>query len=146
MTLIKSLVLLTSLSTVGFVAGNQADACPKSKKTASIASVTVEDAATLHKQGKIIMVDANGADTRKKVGVVPGARLLSSYNKFAASELKASKSDTLVFYCYNKQCGAAPGAAEVARKLGYKTKVMHAGIMGWKKAGNKVSKVGGPNS
>ena len=148
MNIFRSLVLLTTLSTVSFVGSNQANACPggDSKKAETIASVSVEDASKLHKQGKIIMVDANTADTRKKIGFVPGARLLTSYNKFSASELKASKADTLVFYCYNEHCGAAPGAAEVAREQGYKAKVMHAGIMGWKKAGNKVAKLGAPNS
>lgn len=139
MSLLKAIVIVTGLSVT---AGNYATACPNGEaKQAEIASVTVADAAKLHKKGAIIMVDANGENTRKKLGVVPGARLLTSYNKFAASELRAKKSDTLVFYCYSEACSAAPRAAEVAQAKGFKTKVMHAGIVGWKKAGHAVQRI-----
>lgn len=137
MSFLKAIVVLATLSTATY-----AVACPDSKKEhAEVPNITVEDAAKLHKQNKIIMVDANGPDTRKKLGVVPGARLLSSYDKFAASELKATKKDTLVFYCYSESCSAAPSAAMTARAKGFKAKVMDAGIVGWKKAGHAVAKI-----
>ena len=140
MSLLKAIVVVAGLT---LTAGSQATACPKGEaKNTEVASVSVDDAAKLHKKGEIIMVDANGDDTRKKLGVVPGAKLLTSYDKFAASELGVKKSDTLVFYCYNKMCSAAPRAAEVARAKGYKSKVMHAGIVGWKKAGHAVQQIG----
>lgn len=112
-----------------------------SKASKDASAITVSDAAKLSKAGKIVMVDANGDNVRKEQGVVPGAKLLASYDKFDAQSLKVSKSDTLVFYCYNEKCGAAPAAAKLARKQGFKAKVMHAGIMGWKKAGQPVDKI-----
>ena len=123
---------------------SHAFACPDKDKADSKtadASIAVDKAAKLHKKGKIVMIDANSQKTRQKEGFVPGARLLSSFNDFSESELKAKKSDTLVFYCYSESCGAAPAAAKLAREKGYKAKVMHAGIMGWKKAGYTVSKL-----
>jgi len=115
----------------------------KADKTAGKAStdISVADAAKLSKAGKVVMIDANGDNVRKEQGVVPGARLLASYSEFNAESLKVSKSDTLVFYCYNQKCGAAPTAAKMARKQGFKAKVMHAGIIGWKKAGQPVKKI-----
>lgn len=137
MFILKSVVVVASLTTATY-----AIACPNSKKEkAEVASVSVDAAAKLLKQGQVIMVDANTKDTRKELGVVPGARLLTSYNNFSASELKASKSDTLVFYCYNASCSAAPIAAKTAESKGYKIKVMDGGIVGWKKAGHAVQKI-----
>src|SRR5262245_42922598 len=46
-------------------------------------------------------VDANGETKRKKMGVIPGAILLTSSDSFAANELPADKSKALVFYCAN---------------------------------------------
>ena len=114
----------------------------KGESTSDIPGISVKQAAQLASTGKAIMVDANGSSTRKTQGVVPGARLLSSFQSFSSKELKAQKSDLLVFYCYNEHCGAAPAAATEAKKQGYKNvKVMHAGIIGWKKAGNPVAKI-----
>jgi hypothetical protein len=44
-------------------------------------------------------VDCNGDRTRKKLGVIPGAILVSDEESFAASELPADKNTKLVFYC-----------------------------------------------
>ncbi len=46
-------------------------------------------------------VDCNGDKTRKKMGVVPGAVLISDEDTFTASELPADKGAKLVFYCAN---------------------------------------------
>ena len=46
-----------------------------------------------------VPVDCNGDKTRKKMGVIPGAVLVTDDEKFAASELPADKSTKLVFYC-----------------------------------------------
>jgi rhodanese-related sulfurtransferase len=138
MSFLKAVVILATLST-----GTYALACPDSdsEQASAVSKVTVADAAKLHKANKIIMVDANSPKTRSKLGVVPGARLLTSYDKFSASELKATKKDTLVFYCYSEACSAAPSAARAAKAKGFKAKVMAAGITGWKKAGHAVKKI-----
>lgn len=111
------------------------------KVQSSLAKVTVEEAAKLNKDGKAIMVDANGESTRKSIGYVPGARLLTNYKTYDEKELKASKKDTLVFYCGSEKCSAAPKAAEVASAKGYNVKVMDGGIKGWVKAGYKTAKL-----
>jgi hypothetical protein len=46
-------------------------------------------------------VDCNGDKTRKRMGVVPGAILVTDEETFAASELPPDKAAKLVFYCAN---------------------------------------------
>lgn len=87
-------------------------------------------------------VDANGDQTRKKLGVVPGAVLLTDSESFALSELPADKAKPLVFYCANTSCGASHEAAGKAQLAGYtNVKVMPDGIAGWVKAGKKTQAI-----
>lgn len=136
-------LLVASVLALGLAFGGTAMACPDKDKEKSeqTADISVDDAATAKQKGEVVMVDANSDKTRKKLGVVPGAVLLSSYKDFDVKELKADKSDTLVFYCHSESCGAAPTAAKIAKKKGFKVKVMTAGIVGWTKAGHAVQKI-----
>jgi len=50
----------------------------------------------------IVIFDANVEDTRNKYGVIPGARLLTTYDHYnVATELPPAKNAKLVFYCAN---------------------------------------------
>lgn len=85
-------------------------------------------------------VDANGDDTRKKMGVVPGAILLKGDD--AVAQLPNDKSKELVFYCANTHCGASHEAAHKAVLAGWtNVKVMPEGIAGWVAAGKKVQQI-----
>lgn len=87
-------------------------------------------------------VDANNQGTREKMGLVPGAIRLTSYDKYDLSELPADKSRKLIFYCANQECGASHTAAERAMTAGYQSvEVMGDGIAGWVNAGKKVDKI-----
>lgn len=86
------------------------------------------------KTKNVAILDANNSEARTDAGVVPGAILLTSYNKYALTELPKDKSTTLVFYCYNSYCQASHAAAERAIGAGYKdARVMKEGIVGWNK-------------
>lgn len=89
---------------------------------------------------KVAVFDANTEGVRKKDGVIPGAKLLSSFNEYdIAKELPSDKSTELVFYCANPRCSASHEAAERAFDNGYaRVHVMTDGIQGWKKAGEKT--------
>lgn len=119
-------------------------ACSKSaEKTAAQASkvplVSIDELDQKLAKGGCVPVDANGTGTRKKMGIVPGAVLLSDSEAFSLSELPADKAKELVFYCGSTQCGASHEAAERALTAGYtNVKVMNEGIAGWVKAGKKV--------
>jgi hypothetical protein len=47
----------------------------------------------------ITPVDCNGDGTREKMGVVPGAILITDEEQYGPSELPADKNTKLVFYC-----------------------------------------------
>jgi len=106
--------------------------------------VHVKDLATWMKSEKTVFVyDANNEDTRTKYGVIPGAKILASYNNYDVSQtLPADKNAKLVFYCANTMCMASHEAAKRATAAGYKdVNVMADGIQGWKKAGKPTEKV-----
>lgn len=90
--------------------------------------------------GQVYVFDANNETTRKKDGVIPGAKPLASVTHYdAAAVLPADKNAQVVFYCANTSCMASHEAAKVAVKAGYKNvNVMADGIEGWKKAGKKT--------
>ncbi len=125
-----------------------ATGCSKSSKdegaeTASnVATVTVDELDAQLAKAAAQPVDANGQQTRAKMGVIPGAVLLSDSEDFKPSELPADKAKPLVFYCANTSCDASHHAAEKAITAGYQNvKVLPAGISGWVKAGKKVSTI-----
>ena len=54
------------------------------------------------KNSHVFVYDADPANSREKMGVIPGAIVLSSWNKFdVATELPRDKNAKLVFYCHN---------------------------------------------
>lgn len=113
---------------------------PAATETSKVAELTIAELDGQLAKGDCTPVDANGTETRKKMGVIPGAVLLSDSDTFNASELPADKSRSLVFYCANTHCGASHEAADKAILAGYKNvKVLPEGIAGWVKAGKKVS-------
>jgi rhodanese-related sulfurtransferase len=87
-----------------------------------------------------VPVDANSDYTRKEMGVIPGAALLTSSSKYDCdAELPKDKATPLVFYCGNDHCSASDAAAERAMAAGHENvKILRAGIAGWKDAGKKT--------
>ena len=113
-----------------------------SQQAAKLPMVTVDEVDQAIAKGDCTPVDANGEGTRKKMGTLPGAVLLTDSETFNVSELPQDKSKTLVFYCANTQCGASHEAAEKALTAGYtNVKVMPDGIAGWVKAGKKTQQI-----
>ena len=54
-------------------------------------------------RSRVTVLDANEPDVREKDGVIPGAKLLSSFNRYdIQKELPADKNAPLVFYCTNR--------------------------------------------
>ena len=125
-----NIFIFAALSFVGFA---NADDAPK----AMINEISVKQVQQLidSKAKNVVILDANNEDARKEAGVVPGAVLLTSYSKYALTELPKDKNTTLVFYCYNSYCQASNLAAQRAIGAGYNdARVMKAGIVGWNAA------------
>ncbi len=137
----RTLLLASALAFVS-VAG-----CSKSKDdgaqaASTLPTITVDELDAQLAKSAAQPVDANGEQTRTKMGVIPGAVLLSDSEDFTPSELPADKSKPLVFYCANTSCDASHHAAQKAITAGYQNvKVLPAGIAGWVKAGKKVTTI-----
>ena len=126
-----NMFLFVALSFVGFA---YADDAPKQTAVKEISVQKVQQFIE-NKAKNVAILDANNEDARKDAGVVPGAVLLTSYSKYALTELPKDKNTTLVFYCYNSYCQASNLAAQRAISAGYKdARVMKAGIVGWNAA------------
>jgi rhodanese-related sulfurtransferase len=126
---------------IGLVIALASAGCAKDAPAAApMAAVSVDELATLVQGGQCQVVDANGDTTRKRMGTIPGATLLSDYEGYALSELPADRAKKLVFYCSNEHCGASHVAAQKARTAGYPdVAVLPAGIAGWRGAGKPVA-------
>jgi len=112
------------------------------KLSDTVPTITIEELDAKLASKECQAVDANGDATRKKLGVIPGAVLLTDSDTFSTSELPSDKSKTLVFYCANTHCGASHEAAARALTAGYtNVKVLPDGIAGWVKAGKQTSKI-----
>lgn len=135
-------LLISLVSSVTLLGASAAWAC-EGEHGSKVQEVNLQDGAKL-KKGEAVFVDANGAETRSKFGVIPGAVLLTSYAEYnPALELPATKDQKLVFYCANTQCQASHEAAKKALGAGYtNVAVLPDGIMGWKKAGLPTAKPG----
>lgn len=144
----KNLLAAALLSVIALGAGCSKTATSSDKPEsagvieAKVPTITVDEVDKALASNDCQPVDANGTATRKKMGVLPGAVLLTDSSDFKVSELPTDKTKPLVFYCANTQCGASHGAATKAITAGYtNVKVMPDGIAGWVKAGKPVSQI-----
>jgi rhodanese-related sulfurtransferase len=136
----RSLLVTMLLGIAPPAACKKADKAPTLEATSDVPTVTVDELDKNLASWKA--VDANGETTRKKLGVIPDAVLLSDYEKYDPAELGADKAKPLVFYCANRQCGASHDAAAKARTAGYtNVKVLPDGIAGWVKAGKQTATI-----
>ena len=111
---------------------------PAAAHAVSIAAVSVDELDHMLASRDCVAVDANGAATRQRMGVIPGAVLLRDEDSIEG--LPPDKSRSLVFYCANEACRASDSAASKAFLAGYShVKVLPAGIAGWVRAGKKTS-------
>ena len=138
-------MLATSIVAAG-AAGCSKDpterAAPPQAAAAGIPEVTVDELAAMLANAACVPVDANGARTRERQGVIPGAVLLTDSADYLPSELPGDKAKALVFYCANEACGASHEAAARARLAGHpNVRVLPVGIAGWKKAGKATQAI-----
>ncbi len=142
----RSLLLATLLALLGTAGCSKPSSgsgeAAQGARGAAIATISVEELEARLARGECRAVDANGDATRKRLGVIPGAVLLSDYETFLLKELPADRAKGLVFYCANEHCGASEEAAARAITAGYTdVKVLPAGIAGWARAGKQTAKL-----
>jgi rhodanese-related sulfurtransferase len=136
----RTLLLATLLAATSAGCSKKADR--STEVEAALPTISIDELDAKLASGACQAVDANGDATRKKLGVIPGAVLLTDSDTFSTSELPADKTKTLVFYCANTRCGASHDAAKRALTAGYaNVKVLPDGIAGWVKAGKQTAKI-----
>ena len=139
--------LLAALSGVVVMVGflGVASACEGMEQTAMVRSLSADQLAmVLQIHPSVTLLDINGSDTRAKLGVIPGAVLVSGLASFDPSkELPADKGNILVFYCASESCTAAPSAAHKAIEAGWvNVFVLDSGLKGWTQSGRPTAKAG----
>lgn len=138
----NKLLLASALALVSIAGCSKSQKDDSAQAKSDVPTVTIDELDTSLASAAAQPVDANGEQTRKKMGVIPGAVLLTDSEAYGLSELPADKSKALVFYCGNTSCGASHEAANKAIAAGYKNvKVLPDGIAGWVKAGKKVQNI-----
>ena len=101
--------------------------------------ISIKDLQAAIKDGKVTVIDVNGAGSFKK-GHIPTAIHFAS-TKDLSKALPEDKKTLIVAYCGGPGCSAYKRGASAAEKLGYpNVKHLSAGISGWKKAGADVEK------
>ncbi len=123
----------------GATASNVAKSAPKSL---TVAELAVKLKAAQEHKGTLAVFDANGTELRASQGVIPTAVLLPSAKSYDLTLLPKDKAAPVVFYCAAEKCGASTQAAMRAIDAGHQdVAVLPAGIMGWVKDGQAVSKL-----
>ena len=93
---------LSMTAITGCSGSDKAEAAPAAENAKDkLPSMTVDEVDRALAANQAKAVDCNSDMTRKRMGVVPGAILVTSDDAFAASELPADKTTKLVFYCSN---------------------------------------------
>jgi hypothetical protein len=75
------------------------EAKTEQKDEQKFATMTMDEVEAAITSGQATAVDCNGDRTRKKMGVLPGAVLVTDEEEYGASELPADKTRKLIFYC-----------------------------------------------
>jgi hypothetical protein len=112
--LLASIAVLAVLVSTGIAPAMAGDGSSMWDKISTLLGVTHEDdniklidvadlaALRADPNSHVVILDANVVPTRERYGVIPGARLLSSYDNYdVATELPSAKNAKLVFYCAN---------------------------------------------
>ncbi len=135
-------LFFSTLAAIALTAPAAAFACDGEKQH-TMAQVSVQEGAEISKTKSGVFVDANSKETRQKMGIIPGAVLLTSFDAFDSDkELPNKKDEKLVFYCASERCGASKAAAKRAAEAGFtNVAVLPVGIKGWKEAGLPTANV-----
>jgi hypothetical protein len=100
MVFVIAAVIVAASSAFAFEIGKLLDNKPKEPDKFAIIRVDRLASLMADSNSKVNIYDANGWGLRSRAGVIPGAHLLTSENKYdVATELAPDKSAKLVFYC-----------------------------------------------
>lgn len=102
--LFSALFVLTAVPAMAAESSSTSSIQQSATEQAEFKTIHVEDLAKLldAHDSKLAVYDANPPATRVKEGIIPGAKLLSSFKDFdVRKEMPSAKDAKLVFYCAN---------------------------------------------
>ena len=103
----RSLLLAATLALVSLSGCAKAKENKQDKEQPAAAAIndpptiTMDEVEAAVKAKQAQAIDCNDDSTRKTLGVLPGAILLSGYELYPVSELPADKNTKLIFYCFD---------------------------------------------
>ena len=97
----RNVLFGVALALAAFSGCNKSDEKATTTAEETFPTMTVDQVEAELASKQITAVDCNGEMTRKHMGVVPGAILVTDEAEYAPSELPADKTTKLVFYCSN---------------------------------------------
>ena len=95
----RTLLFVTALAAAAAACQHSDSDKTAEKEDVKVPELTVDDVAKQVAAKTITPIDCNTPNTRKRMGVIPGAVLVTDDESYAASELPADKTTKLVFYC-----------------------------------------------
>jgi hypothetical protein len=95
----RRLLFATVIALAPLAACSRSEKADSSKHEVALPEISVADAAAGMEAKQVTFVDCNNAQTRKSLGIIPGAILVDDEETFTANALPADKAAKLVFYC-----------------------------------------------
>lgn len=94
-------ILFAAVLALGVASGCSRDKASSAEQSAEqqFPTMTLDEVEKAIAANEATPVDCNDDSLRKKLGVVPGAVLVSNEETYAPSELPADKTRKLIFYC-----------------------------------------------
>ena len=90
---------LLAVSAVTGCSKGESSKTEQKEEEPKFATMSMDEVEAAITSGQATAVDCNGDRTRKKLGVLPGAVLVTDEEQYGASELPADKARKLIFYC-----------------------------------------------
>ena len=95
----RTLLFGLALSVAAVTGCNSDKAASAEKAKDEVPALSMDEVQKGIEAKTLTAVDCNGDRTRKKMGTLPGAIVVTDEETFAATELPADKGAKLVFYC-----------------------------------------------
>jgi hypothetical protein len=95
----RSLLFSAAIAVAALAGCSKSEKADKAAVEHDLPEISVADVAAGLEAKTLVAIDCNNDKTRKKVGKLPGAILISDEETFPASELPVDKATKLVFYC-----------------------------------------------
>ena len=92
-------LVVSAVLALAAIGGCSKDKTASSESADQFLTMTLDEVEKGIAANEVTAIDCNGERTRKKLGILPGAVVISDEETYPVSELPADKARRLVFYC-----------------------------------------------